>query len=125
MPRKRISRPLERKILVDFRHQCAVCLGDDITIHHIDKCNSNDDEDNLILLCLKCHGKAHTKSDLSKDLTPAHLKEYRKRAMEERNVLVGIPKIIREQDTMMAEIAKLSGLVFNHIKKDSEETNND
>ncbi len=34
-------------------------------IHHIDGYKDNNDQDNLILLCLHCHGKIHKSNDMS------------------------------------------------------------
>ena len=39
-------------------------------------------EENLIVLCLKHHRMAHTKSDLSKKMTESHLREYKRRHLE-------------------------------------------
>ena len=56
---------------------CAVCAKKGDHIHHIDKNNSNNVFDSLILLCQMHHDEAHTKRELSQNLTPDRLKDFR------------------------------------------------
>lgn len=39
---------------------CEICFStDNLCIHHIDKNHSNNDPENLIMLCRRCHAKVH------------------------------------------------------------------
>jgi len=74
MARKRISAPLEQKILYESRWVCAVCQASGCQIHHIDGDPSNNVEENLIVLCTKHHDEAHTKRTMSKNLDSSALR---------------------------------------------------
>jgi 5-methylcytosine-specific restriction endonuclease McrA len=50
---------------------CAICGAKGIGIlseHHIDSNRSNNDYDNLIVMCHNCHHKVTNNKDLSKDI---------------------------------------------------------
>lgn len=78
-----IPTKLKSEILYKSANACAICSEHGDQIHHIDKNNKNNDIDNLILLCLKHHGEAHTTRELSQNLTPKKLKEFRKKWYDE------------------------------------------
>lgn len=47
-------------IINKYDNKCAICgRFENLRIHHIDTNNKNNEEDNLILLCEKCHRKIH------------------------------------------------------------------
>ena len=61
------------RLFIKSKMTCSYCheIGKNITIHHIEEYAGSKDhfEENLIVLCLNCHGEAHTKRDLGKNLT--------------------------------------------------------
>ena len=61
------------RLFVKSKMTCSYCheIGKNITIHHIEEYAGSKDhsEHNLIVLCLNCHGEAHTRRDLGKNLT--------------------------------------------------------
>jgi hypothetical protein len=76
-----IPEKLETELLCDSLHLCNVCRQECVIIHHIDAVENGGKtvEENLIVLCLKHHGQAHSKSTLTKGLKPEHLREYKSR----------------------------------------------
>jgi len=62
---------LALKIYEKYNRKCSKCGSEnDLTIHHLDNkgrnyvnkgLKANNDEDNLILICRKCHGRIHGK----------------------------------------------------------------
>jgi hypothetical protein len=83
--RLHLSDAMVRKLLYDAARTCCVCRTPQfpVEVHHIDQDPSNNVEDNLIVICKNCHGEAHTKHSLSKNLTPVHLKYSKKRWLAE------------------------------------------
>ncbi|MFO8164525.1 MAG: HNH endonuclease signature motif containing protein [Desulfatiglandales bacterium] len=83
--RRKIPNSVEAKILVANRHLCCICHeeGKNVHIHHIDGNPSNNDPENLCVLCLHHHDKVHSKSGLGKTIKADHLKIY-KREWEDR-----------------------------------------
>jgi len=81
MAKKRIRIPqeLEKTTLYKSANTCNVCrdLNKGIQIHHIDQNPSNNVLSNLIVLCQDCHDEAHTKNDLSKNLTADKLSYFK------------------------------------------------
>ena len=60
------------KLLFDNRYQCCICRDPSkpFIVHHIDEWSNSRSHkiDNLIVLCLEHHNKAHSKSTLSQNL---------------------------------------------------------
>lgn len=52
-------------------------------VYHIDKDPNNNVEENLVALCSFCHGEAHTKHELSQNLSEKKVKECKRRCIEE------------------------------------------
>lgn len=77
--RPRIPKELQNQILYDSAFRCVVCGNCGKQIHHIDKNHSNNDRDNLVLLCSEDHDSAHTSWELSLNLTAERLKASRRR----------------------------------------------
>jgi len=75
--RKPIPESLKINILYKSAYTCCICRDAKAPteIHHIDQNPSNNIEDNLVVLCRNHHAIAHTKSDLSNNLTPNRLFE--------------------------------------------------
>lgn len=98
---------LETKLLCDSMHLCNVCRQEGVIIHHIDgvEGGGKTEEANLIVLCLTHHRQVHTKSLLSKNLRPEHLREYKVRhaqwtAGQGTNTPIGTPT---DADVRIAE----------------------
>jgi hypothetical protein len=79
MSRKAIAMKLRLKLMYDSQYLCAVCQQRGSHIHHIDKDNSNNQEDNLVVLCTNHHDDAHTKRELSQNLTPSALRDAKRK----------------------------------------------
>lgn len=75
---------IEDRLLVEANHRCTVCGEEDVIIHHIipKEEGGTDTEDNLIVLCQKCHDLAHSKKRVTRGLSPEHLKMYKERLKE-------------------------------------------
>ena len=74
MPRPKIPKALERRLLYESAYVCVICQSDGCHIHHIDHNHSNNNEDNLVVLCVNHHDEAHTNRQLSKNLDAAALR---------------------------------------------------
>lgn len=76
-----IPQSLETKLLCDSLHMCNICREEGVIIHHMKPVEDGGrtTEENLIVLCLKHHRQAHSRSELSKNLSSVHLVEYKKR----------------------------------------------
>ncbi|MCE5174711.1 MAG: hypothetical protein ABFC90_09775 [Bacteroidales bacterium] len=82
------SRPPISEEIVDnlfnkSRRTCCICRDStrSIIIHHIEEwsvCMSNK-ESNLVVLCLQHHDEAHTKRELSQNLTPKQIKSAKQK----------------------------------------------
>lgn len=77
--RPKIPRDLSFKILYESARTCCVCRRSErpVQIHHLDKDNTNNAEQNLAALCSECHGEAHTKRELSQNLTESRIREFK------------------------------------------------
>ena len=68
-------------LLLRNAHTCCICHDRTrgVVIHHIDPWaqSQNHAEDNLAILCPVCHDKAHSKKELTRDLTPAQLRQHK------------------------------------------------
>jgi len=75
-----IPQKLKDKLLVEAGHSCTICGDPGVQIHHIDGNKENNDESNLIVLCLPHHDEAEKSKEgkgLSANLTPAQLHLYK------------------------------------------------
>lgn len=77
--RVRVPESLRREVMYESAYRCAVCQSGGKHIHHIDKDSSNNEKDNLVLLCVDHHDEAHTTRENSLNLTAARLKHARMR----------------------------------------------
>jgi hypothetical protein len=77
--RVNISDDLAVEIL--FRHDRACCVcqerGKPVQIHHIDEDPSNNNEENLAVLCLECHDDTQIKGGFGRKLGAAQVTKYR------------------------------------------------
>ena len=61
---RRLSRGFKKYVYKRDGFACVLCgCREKLTIHHVNGDRSRDDLDNLVLLCEKCHKKAHTVYD--------------------------------------------------------------
>jgi hypothetical protein len=85
---KRPAIPSEtmNKLLFESRYTCCVCRdrSGGIIVHHIEKYSESHshDEDNLVVLCLNCHGEAHTTRELQLNLNRDRLRQSKKLWLE-------------------------------------------
>lgn len=96
--RPRVPASVYNSLLFKSRWTCCVCRGSDkeIILHHIKEWAESRDhsENNLVVLCLHCHGKAHSSHQLSLNLGEKQLKSAKKKwecevsASDARNLAV-------------------------------------
>lgn len=69
------------RLLHDSRNMCCVCRirNRGVLLHHIDEWRESrsHDEDNLAVICLDCHDKAHTHRELSRELTSEQIRFHK------------------------------------------------
>jgi hypothetical protein len=82
--RTRISPKLVDKMLFESDHTCCFCNipYKAIQVHHINENNSVSTYNNLIVLCLDCHSRAHTKPGLGRSISYNQLKLCKKDWLE-------------------------------------------
>ncbi|WP_159295924.1 HNH endonuclease signature motif containing protein [Tenacibaculum maritimum] len=75
------------KLLYQSKWTCCICrdVSKGVIIHHIKEWNISKDhsEENLVVLCPNHHDLAHTKKDLTLNLTESKLKEIKKEWLKE------------------------------------------
>lgn len=85
--RKRIPNQILNNVLIKSKFCCALCRDKKapFIIHHIEEysVSENNSEDNLIVLCPNCHAKVHSKSEISRNITPDILKDSKARWEEQ------------------------------------------
>src|SRR4028119_626105 len=84
--RPAIASETMNKLLLESRYTCCVCRdrSGGIIVHHIEKYSESHshDEDNLVVLCLNCHGEAHTTRELQLNLNRDRLRQSKKLWLE-------------------------------------------
>ncbi|MWV43402.1 hypothetical protein GRF59_07125 [Paenibacillus sp. HJL G12] len=88
------------KVLYESRYSCCICKkSKGIIVHHIEPWeeSKSHDEDNLVVLCLEHHGEAHTRHELSINLTKQriiHAKSQWNNEVKQmnKNVVIDLPK---------------------------------
>ena len=85
MSRRSVSEKIQTDILCKCRRRCALCFGLDSDfsekkgqIAHIDRDNTNNNEENLVYLCLDHHNLYDSKFKQTKNFTPLEVKTYKK-----------------------------------------------
>lgn len=96
-PRPPIPEKILLSVLYKNRRTCCVCreLGKSIIVHHITEWSISRDhsENNLSILCLSCHDLAHSKKQLSQNLTENEIRnskikwEYDVSSLDSRTIL--------------------------------------
>lgn len=77
--RKNIPSPLRSKLLLANQHACCICGNPGVQIHHIDGNNSNNNPENLAVICLPHHNEATAPQGLTAKLRPEEIAAYKKR----------------------------------------------
>lgn len=79
MSRKRIPEKIAAEVMFKSNRECVVCddnkRGDHI--HHLDGDNSNNEFDNLALLCFYCHNDAGVTGNLARKLSADTIVKFR------------------------------------------------
>ncbi len=75
--RTKIPENTAAEVVFRAHRQCCVCKKRGDHIHHIDGDPSNNDINNLVLLCFDDHNEATIKQSLRRTLTPAIILKYR------------------------------------------------
>jgi len=81
-----IQAKLKNKLLVEARHSCVICGRSQVQIHHIDGNRQNNDESNLIVLCVNHHDEAEMSKggqSFTANLTPEQLRLYKEKQKQE------------------------------------------
>lgn len=69
---------IANELLLEQKECCVCGSGNDLVVHHVIKCESNEvlyvNPDNLIVLCSKCHAAYHQK--YADNVTPKTLVEF-------------------------------------------------
>jgi hypothetical protein len=74
---KNIPNKIEEELYYRTDRKCPLCKNKGHHIHHIDGDNSNNNLDNLVLLCFKHHSEIEKSGGLEKKLTDSELKRFR------------------------------------------------
>jgi hypothetical protein len=77
--RVEIARDVAASVLFDADRTCCVCRepGRPMQIHHIDENPSNNDPQNLAVLCLVCHEDTQIRGGFGRKLDAAQVRKYR------------------------------------------------
>jgi len=76
----KVPRKTEADLMFDNDHTCCICRerGKDVQIHHIDGNKSNNDPDNLAVLCLDCHSRVSGGRGLGRTYSIREVKKYKR-----------------------------------------------
>lgn len=98
-PRKPMAPHLSARVMLAHDRTCCVCNvpGKAVQIHHIDDDRSNDNYDNLAVLCLQDHDDTQVRGGFAKRLTAPLVREYR------REWLKRVEKRKHETDRLVIE----------------------
>jgi tetratricopeptide (TPR) repeat protein len=81
-----IPEKLKNKLLVEAGHECVICGRSRVQIHHIDSNKRNNDESNLIVLCVNHHDEAEMSKEgqsFTAKLTRTQLCLYKEKQKQE------------------------------------------
>ena len=89
-------------------YMCTLCINVEVTVHHIDGNDRNNDLDNLTVLCWSHHVKAQHDLQityfLTRKLTPEILKKRRDERIETFDKITQSAKIVPENEIIEQEI---------------------
>src|SRR5437588_386445 len=95
MPKRR--KPIPPRIADDVMFMadllCCVCERRGHHIHHIDEDPSNNDIDNLVLLCFEHHEEVTVQGGMTRKLTPKLLRRYRSELYRKVEAKRNLPKL--------------------------------
>lgn len=91
--RKKIPTKIADGVMFRADLLCCVCENRGEQIHHIDNNPSNNNLDNLVLLCFKHHDEVTRQGGLSRRLSPSLLKNYRTSLYRKVEAKRDLPKI--------------------------------
>jgi len=98
--RKKVPTEIADEVIYRSDRLCAVCEAPGRQIHHIDGNASNNDFDNLILLCHEHHDEATAKRKLSRRLSKGVLLRYRQQLYRKVELKRKVPRIPSYSDKM-------------------------
>ncbi len=81
-----IPADLKNRLLVEARHACVICGRPQVQIHYIDGNKQNNDESNLIVLCVNHHNEAEMSKGgqgFTGNLRPEQLRLYKEKQKQE------------------------------------------
>ena len=115
--RPKLPPRLEEEVLFRSAHVCCICRvrGKDVQIHHINGQPSDNDSDNLAVLCLDCHSQVTGTRGLGKSYRPGEVRKYKRswelQVQESRRVHQPRPRYTKELvsqiDLLICEIRVL------------------
>lgn len=107
--RIKISEDLADTLLFECNRTCCICTnaGKDVQIHHIDENSSNNNYDNLIVLCLNCHSDVHSKGGFGRNWTLGQLQQHK------REWIVRV-KLRKQEADKLASIQQVTGEIQNN-----------
>lgn len=78
--RPKIPPRLEEEVLFRSAHVCCICRvrGKDVQIHHINGRPTDNDFDNLAVLCLDCHSQVTGTRGLGKSYRAGEVRKYKR-----------------------------------------------
>lgn len=77
--RTKIPEATKYRVLYKNADRCCVCRGRSRHLHHIDENPENNRDDNIAVVCHECHDKAHTRHQLSQNLTVRRIRDAKQR----------------------------------------------
>lgn len=106
--RRKISEELIDKLLFETNRTCCICTtpGKDVQIHHIDQISSNNEYDNLVVLCLSCHSDVHTKRGFGRNWTYGQIQRH-------KNEWIERVKLRKQEADKLASIQFVTGDLQN------------
>jgi len=87
--RPQIPTVIADRLMADNKHTCCIChVRQDVIIHHIDEDRTNNDPQNLAVLCNGCHSLVHSNMGLGRKYTPGEMKIYKEQWEETCRVAI-------------------------------------
>jgi HNH endonuclease len=113
IPLSKFSDPVAARLLADCKRHCCVCLagGRALQIHHItpEAEGGTGKYDNGIPVCLDCHARIESKSNMGRSFTPKELRLHRERWFE--TVAKNPEVLIRAAQTTQTQTGPLEALL--------------
>ncbi len=80
MSRQNVPEKIANLILVANHHTCCICRErrKHVQLHHVDGNHSNNDPDNLAVVCLDDHSRVTGNEGLGRRFTPGEVEEYKR-----------------------------------------------